>query len=57
VRVQIATAPFSSMTCSERGCSPRRESTPSRESAWICRSARAELGQPERPEKGQSTSG
>ena len=47
-RVQIATAPFSSTSCSERGCSPGRESTASRESAWICRSARAELGQPSR---------
>src|SRR5713226_8146021 len=41
-----ATAPFSLMTCSERGCSLPLESTASRESAWTCRSARAELGKP-----------
>src|SRR5439155_26778824 len=37
---------FSLMTCSERGWFPPRESTASRESAWTCRSARAELGKP-----------
>src|SRR5713101_9700958 len=41
-----ATAPCSLMTCSERGCSLPLESTASRESAWTCRSARAELGKP-----------
>jgi len=43
---QSATPPFSSPTCSERGCFPPFESTASRESAWTCRSARAELGKP-----------
>src|SRR5712691_2022918 len=41
-----ATPPCSLMTCSERGCSLPLESTASRESAWTCRSARAELGKP-----------
>src|SRR5713101_8171265 len=34
------------MTCSERGWFPPLESTASRESAWTCRSALAELGKP-----------
>jgi hypothetical protein len=33
-------------SCSERGWFPPRKSTASRESAWTCRSARAELGKP-----------
>src|SRR6266542_3706837 len=34
------------MTCAERGWDPPLESTAPRESAWTCRSARAELGKP-----------